>query len=127
MTKKRGAKGRIKFMLSESPAAKKVKKTARDVGESLGLYPEEPSAPAPAAKKGKPCGEAGCDISDVHRHAPLRYEYKFDDNDEPMGTPGPNHPANRAHFDHGSAEHLPEGVVSLNAYRESKNKRPPGY
>ena len=106
------------------------------LGHFLGLYPDDehgkhvlqpkkPSTPAPTTSK---CTEPGCDIAERHKHVPLRYTLHDPEEDEPMSHPGPNHPANRAHFDTGSKEHLPEGVVSLNAYREAKaRKRPEGY
>lgn len=106
------------------------------LGHYLGLYPNDPHGrlvkqpPAPE-KPDLSCGVQGCNITRSHRHVPLRFDYTFDASGEPepMSNPGPNHPANRgAHFEQGSTEHLPEGVVSLNAYRESKAKRKPeGY
>jgi hypothetical protein len=116
----------------------KKKRTLRGdlqrLGHFLGLYPDDEHGKhviqpkTPAAPKASSCTTPGCEISEKHAHGPLRYEYSFEDDDAPMHTPGPTHPANRAHFDKGSAEHLPEGVVSLNAYKEAKAaKRPPGY
>lgn len=103
------------------------------LGHFLGLYPDDEHGKhviqpkTPAAPKKPSCTTPGCDVQERHMHAPLRYEYTFED-DEPMHTPGPAHPAHRAHFDQGSAEHLPEGVVSLNAYKEAKaNRKPKGY
>lgn len=107
MAKKRGVKGRIKFMLNESPVAKSV----RGVGEYLGLYPDKPE-PATTTKS----------LTTPLDTSKIRMANFQKTKDKLTGVTRPQH------FDQGSTEHLPEGVVSLNAYRESKAaKKPEGY
>ena len=116
MSKKSGPKNRIKHMLTSSPAAKKVKETAKNVGESLGLYPENEAPPSTAPSK--LCGVGDCSIAGIHRHP-----------DKPVAERQSEiAPSRQAYFETGSAEHLPEGVVSLNEYRKKKKSRKPeGY
>lgn len=116
MSKKRGPKNRIKHILTSSPAAKKVKKTAKNVGESLGLYPENETPPS--TKPDRLCGVGDCSITGIHRHPNVPIAERQSE----------IAPSREAYFETGSAEHLPEGVVSLNKYREQKkSRRPEGY
>lgn len=112
-------------------AVKDVKKAAKGAAEYLGLYPEDEDTNVTPIEK-SPCNSdnpSNCDIREPHKHVNNRVPYspavEADLDNSVSSHPAATRPQ---HFDTGATEHLPEGVVSLNKYRESKAaRRPQGY
>lgn len=110
----------------KKPPKRTLRGDLQRLGHFLGLYPDDEHGKhliqpkTPAAPKKASCTTPGCDVAETHRH--VREEVV------PMDDMHASLRMRPKHFEQGSTEHLPEGVVSLNAYREAKaNRKPAGY
>ena len=127
MSKKRTLKGDIKT------AAKKLSGVANRTAEFFGLLEERPEAtPQPN------CGVEGCTTSQVHRHPTTIVDRSQMNGEVSNRNEWDHHELGAQHdlsqfkrsdqFETGSAEHLPENVVSMKEFKAKKAARKPaGY